>query len=70
MIVLLVALTAIANPAPTHKVSENIRVSATIIRGSEVSSQTWKPALQPAQREIIKKEKDGRTILIRLTEFE
>ena len=70
MIILLAALSASANLAPAHKVSERIRVSATIIRGAEVSLRSWKLGMSPAQREVLKKEKDGRTILLRLNEFE
>lgn len=70
MIILLLAWTAIANPAPAHKASETLRATATIVRGGEISSRSWQPGSKPAQRELIKKEQDGRTILIRLTEFE
>ena len=70
MIILLAALAASANPAPARKASEPVRVSARIVHGGEVSSRSWKPGTGPAQREMLKKEKDGRTILIRLTEFE
>lgn len=70
MIILLAALSANVSGKPTSQVDRKVQVSATIIRGHEISSKTWKPSSQPAQREIIKQEKDGRTILIRLTEFE
>lgn len=70
MIILLAALTAIVSGKSTLQVNHEVRVSAAIIRGHEISSKTWKTGSQPSQREIIKKEKDGRTILIRLTEFE
>ena len=70
MIILLAALTATSNPASTSKAAEALRARATIVRGGEVSSKNWNPGLHPTQRELIKKEQDGRTILIRLTEFE
>ena len=70
MIILLAALTAIANAAPTRSAADTLRARATIVRGGEVSSKNWNPDSHPAQRELIKKEKDGQTILIRLTEFE
>lgn len=68
MIILIAALTSIgdAKPKPIY----NARASVTITRGSEISSRTWKPDSKPSQREILKKEKDGRTVLIRLTEYE
>ncbi len=70
MIILLAALTAAINGKPAPRVDHEVRVRATIIRGHEISSWTWNPSSHPAQREIVKKEKDGRTVLIRLTEFE
>ena len=70
MIILIAALTMIGDAQPTAKLAHKARVSVTIARGHEISSRTWSPASQPAQREIIKKEKDGRTVRIRLTEFE
>lgn len=70
MIILLAALATIGNAEPTPKLAHKARASITIVRGREISSRTWKPILQPAQREIIIKEKDGRPSLIRLTEFE
>lgn len=70
MIILIAALATIGNSVPTPKLAHVARASVTIVRGREISSRTWKPSSQPAQREIIRTEKDGRPILIRLTEFE
>jgi len=70
MIILLAALTTIGNAEPTPKLAHKVRASARIVRGREISSKTWNPMSQPAQREIIKQEKDGRRLVIRLTEFE
>lgn len=70
MIILLAALTAIDNGEPTPKVEPSARASARIVRGREISSRSWNPDSQLSQREIIRKEKDGQRILIRLTEFE
>ena len=70
MIILIAALTATTNPAPAPEAAEALRARATIVRGGEISATNWNPGLHPTQRELIKKEQDGRTILIRLTEFE
>ena len=70
MIILLAALATIGNAEPTPKLALEARASITIVRGREISSRTWSPSSHPAQREIIRTEKDGRPVLIRLTEFE
>lgn len=70
MIILIAALTTIGDAEPKPKLALRARVSVTIAHGREISSRTWSPVSQPSQREIIKKEKDGRTVRIRLTEFQ
>ena len=70
MIILLAALTTIGSADPTPRLAHKVRASARIIRGREISSRSWNPVSQPAQREIIKKERDGQRLVIRLTEFE
>jgi hypothetical protein len=70
MIILIAVLTMVSDAQPTPKLVRNARASVTIARGSEISSKTWKPASRPSQREILKREKDGRTVLLRLTEHE
>lgn len=69
MIILLAALATIGNP-DTPEVRRDAQAKATIVLGTEISSRTWKPGSQPAQREIVRTEKDGRTTLIRVTEFQ
>lgn len=74
MIILLAALTTVGNAIPAPRVTRDVQARVTIIRGREISAKTWskawKSSSQPAQREIIRIEKDGRPTLIRLTEFE
>ena len=70
MIILITALTTIGNAQLAPKLTDKVRASVTITRGHEISSRTWNPISKPSQREVLKKEKDGRTILLRLTEFE
>jgi hypothetical protein len=70
MIILLAALSSIAADLSKAMPAREARASVVIVRGSEVSSKTWKPATQPSQRVIIRIEKDGQQVLIRLTEFE
>ena len=69
MIIVLAAL-AIGNANPTLRIAPEAQARVAIVRGREISSKTWKPGSQPAQREIIMTEKDGQRTLIRLTEFE
>ena len=70
MIILFAALATIGNAEPAPKIAHEVQARAKIVSGREISSKTWKPSSQPAQREIIRTEKDGRPTLIRLTEFE
>ena len=70
MIILLAALTTIGDADPTPRLAHKARASVTIVRGREISSRSWNPVSQPFQREIIKVEKDGQHLVIRLTEFE
>lgn len=70
MIILFAAFNLIAADVSTPVPTRGAQASVAIVRGSEMSSKTWKPATQSAQREIVRIEKDGRRVLIRLTEFE
>ena len=70
MIILLALLAAADKDETPPRPAHEVLVRVAIVRGSEISQRTWKPGSQAGQREIIKKESDGRTILIRLTEFE
>ena len=72
MIILIALLTTVPNAPPPAKIESRARAraSVTILRGHAISARTWDPATQQAQREIIKKEVDGRHVRLRLTEFE
>jgi len=70
MIILILALAAAVIAEPNPKLVHSVRVNAKIVHGQEISSRNWKPDSRPNQREIVKIEKDGRAILLRLTEFE
>lgn len=70
MVILFAMLTAIGAASPPAKISSRARAGGAIVSGRKVSSETWVPKSNPAQREIIKVEKDGQTNLIRLTELE
>ncbi len=70
MFSLLVALALSGTAAPPPKPAATVRARASIVRGHESSARTWNPGSNPGQREIVKKEKDGRQVLIRATEFE
>lgn len=67
--VLLIAALAAASPPPA-KAEQQARASVTILRGHRASAAGWAPASRPNQREIVKKEKDGSEVRLRLTEFE
>lgn len=70
MIILYALLGAIAaNESKTTR-TPDARAVVVIVQGSEISPRTWKPATRPSQREITIKEKDGRRVLVRLSEFE
>lgn len=70
MNILLIALPLMTDIASIPAPTQDAQASVTIVRGGEVSSRNWDPAIRPSQREIIRIEKDGRRVLIRLTEFE
>lgn len=70
MIILLIALSLTGTEEPPPRPYAQVQAAASIIRGHMSSSKSWNPASQPAQREILKVEEDGRRILIRVTEFE
>lgn len=62
-------LSASGNPAPV-KVELHARAKVTILRPHKASPETWEPAINRSQKEIIRKEKDGSSVRLRLTEFE
>ena len=69
MIVFLVLAANTGSPAP-GLAERRTRVSVTIAKGQRVSSETWDPKKNRSQREVIKKQRDGSLVLVRLTEFE
>ncbi len=76
MVLLLIALAATINSASDRSVVRNVQVSGSaqikgrVILGHAASALHWKPRSQANQREVLKIEKDGRVVLLRLTEFE
>lgn len=46
------------------------RATVVIISGQVISAQSWNPAYNAAQRQVVRKEPDGSLTLLRLTEFE
>ncbi len=76
MIILLLALAATPyatldrNVVLQVQVIENVQAKGRVISGHEASARHWKPESQANQREVVKIEKGGRTVLLRLTEFE
>lgn len=70
MILLLIAMSGIDTPASKAAPSRRVEVSVRVLQGHEISRRTWTPHSTTSQRECIKTEKDGRKVLLRLTEFE
>ena len=70
MTILLAVLALAGQLVPRPKALDEVRVSATIVRGGEASAKSWDPMRQPAQREVVRIDKDGRKSVIRITEFE
>ena len=62
-------LSAAHSPAPA-KVELSARVQIRVLRAHKASPETWDPAGKPGQKEVIRKEKDGSVVRLRLTEFE
>jgi len=58
-----------AAPQPP-KVERRASAAVRIVSGRAVSADSWRPAANSAQREIIHVEADGTRTLLRLTEFE
>jgi hypothetical protein len=70
MVVLYCALLlAAGEPVPPRAV-QRATMSVTILRPHRASAESWDPLARRDQKEIVKKERDGTTILLRLTEFE
>lgn len=76
MFILLIAMAVDLNAASDRsavrhvQVMQSLQARGRIISGQEISARRWKPRLHLNQREILKVEKDGRTVLLRVTEFE
>ncbi len=70
MILLLAALSSIASPPAGPNVPARGEARVTITHGQVISQGSWTPASPGARRETVIIEKDGRRVLIRLTEFE
>ena len=56
--------------SPRSNVVSRGRATGVIVRGQTISAQSWDPANNAAQRQIVRKETDGRLTVLRITEFE
>jgi len=63
---ILVGASSAAPPPP--KVERRASAAVRIVSGRAVSANSWRPAANSAQREIIHVEVDGSRTLLRLTE--
>ena len=70
MVFVYCAFLSAASGSLLPKVEQRARASVTIIRPHRASSSSWNPTTRRDQKEIVKKEPDGRSVLLRLTEFE
>jgi hypothetical protein len=70
MVLLLAMVSAAAASPPPVKVAMRARASIVILRPHRASAETWSPASNANQREVIRSERDGRETKIRLTEYE
>lgn len=68
LMIALLASSPIVSPRP-NAVSRG-RATVVIIRGQTISARSWDPANNAAQRQIVRKETDGRLTVLRITEFE
>jgi hypothetical protein len=62
-------LSAAAGSLPP-KVEAQARASITILRPHRANAESWNPSARRDQKVIVKKERDGTSVLLRLTEFE
>lgn len=69
MFSMLAILGGISSAPLPPKVEQRVRASVTVVRGREISERGWRPATDPAQRQILHREPGG-TTLLRLTEFQ
>ena len=70
MAFLLALMLSAANSPTPAKAELRARVQITILRSHRASPETWDPAGNPNQKEVIRTEKDGSSVRLRLTEFE
>lgn len=70
MVLLLCAFLSATPTSDPAKAEQRAHVSVRILNPYRASAAGWKPAVRRNQREIMKREKDGTSLLIRLTEFE
>ena len=70
MIISLMALFATVTDAAKAERRPQAEATVRIVRGHEISLKSWNLKSQPRQRELLKREIEGHTILLRLTEFE
>jgi hypothetical protein len=57
-------------PPPPPKVERRAAAAVHIVRGRAISAESWRPAVNSAQRETVHVEADGSRTLLRLTEFQ
>lgn len=70
MVLLLCAFLSATPTSEPAKAEHRARASVRIINPYRASAEGWKPAARRNQREIMKREIDGSSFLIRVTEFE
>ena len=67
---LLAAISAAAASPPPARAEAQARASITILQPHRATPETWDPKTRPNQREIVRQERDGSQVRIRLTEYE
>lgn len=59
-----------ATSAPPVKAEARAVARIRILNPHKASQESWDPAAKPNQKEILRTEKDGSQVRLRLTEFE
>lgn len=70
MLISLAVLFTTSAPALAPDSRALARAAVTIRRGEAINEMRWRPAENPSQRQVSYVEAGGRTIVLRLTEFE
>lgn len=70
MDIFLALLLSAASSPPPVRAEARAEARIRILNPHKASPQTWDPAAKRNQREIVRAEKDGSRLLLRLTEFE